>query len=89
MSLLRNNFQPTDFADADCRVTEWNKFDGYNGVNGYRIWVCKCGGGYWFQRHEWTREGRNSSEMDDWIFSSYSPYRKWGGHYLPAPKDDI
>lgn len=86
--LLKNSLEPTDFADADCRVTRWMPFDG-EVANGYRIWVCCCGRGYWFQRHEWSKEGINSTQMDDWIFSGYSPFRRWGTHYLPAPKDDI
>jgi len=87
MGILRDNLQPTDFADADCRVTEWYDFDGHI-ANGYRIWLCKCGGGYWFQRHEWTRPGKNSTEMDGWIFSGYWPRRMWDAHYKPASESE-
>ena len=83
--LLKKNFEPTDFADADCRVTPWMPFDGYNGTNGYRIWICKCGAGYWFQRHEWTKEGRNSTELDEWLFAGYSPGRTFDVHLIEAP----
>lgn len=88
--LLKKNLEPTDFTDADCRVSSWVPYSGpAASVTGYRVWVCKCGGGYWFQRHEWTKEGRNSTELDQWIFSGYSPFRRWGTHYQPAPEDDI
>jgi hypothetical protein len=88
--LLKKNLEPTDFADADCRVSGWTPYSGpATSVTGYRVWICRCGGGYWFQRHEWSKEGRNSTEMDGWIFSGYSPYRRWGNHYLPAPKEEL
>lgn len=88
MPLLKNSLEPTDFADADCRVTRWMPFEGTS-PNGYRIWICKCGNGYWFQRDEWSSEGKNSTQMEHWIFSGYSPYRTWGAHYQPAPKDEL
>lgn len=88
MPLLKNSLEPTDFGDSDCRVTRWMPFQGTT-ANGYRIWVCKCGGGYWFQRHEWSKEGRNSTELDKWIFSGYSPFRSWDSHLAPAPEDEI
>lgn len=88
MPVLKECLEPTDFADADCRVSPWAPFTGST-FTAYRIWVCKCGKGYWFQRHEWAIEGRNSTRLDDWIFSGYSPYRKWEPHLLPAPKDDL
>lgn len=83
--LLKKSFEPTDFSDADCRVTRWMPFKGHDDVNGYRIWVCKCGNGYWFQRHEWSREGKNQTDIDDWLFVGYSPRRAWDDHYEPAP----
>ena len=87
MPLLKKNLEPTDFADADCRVTEFIPYAGT--INdSYRIWLCRCGGGYWFQRHEWTRPGANQTIMDDWIFSGYSPYRRFPGHVTPAPNTD-
>jgi len=86
--LLKGNFQPTDFADADCRVTGWVPYSGPSaGTTGYRVWACKCGGGYWFQRHEWTKEGRNSTELDEWIFSGYSPFRRWSEKMTTASND--
>jgi len=87
--LLKKNIEPTDFADADCRVTIWKPFDAFN-TNGVRIWVCKCGNGYWFQRHEWSKPNANETEMDDWIFAGFSPFRKWPEHMIPAPNmDDV
>jgi hypothetical protein len=83
--LLKKNFEPTDFADADCRVTEWADFDGFNDVTGYRIWECRCGGGWWFQRHEWSRKDQNMTEMENWIFSGYHPRRTFLPHMTPAP----
>lgn len=84
MALLRDNLQPTDFADADCRVTEWVPFDGHGGITGYRIWMCKCTH-HWFQRHEWAVEGKNQTRIDDWIYSGYDWRRTWTGDWLPAP----
>lgn len=83
MPLLRDNLQPTDFADADCRVTEWMPF-GHAGAEAYRIWMCRCTH-HWFQRHEWSYEGRNQTQIDDWIYSGYDPRRQWAGHYKLAP----
>lgn len=84
MGILRDNIQPTDFADADCRVTEWVPFSGYGGINAYRIWVCKCTN-HWFQRHEWAREGSNQTDIDEWIYSGYDTRRQWTGYWEPAP----
>lgn len=80
---LRDNLQPTDFANADCRVSPWVDFPHY-GNRAMRVWVCKCGN-YWFQRHEWHREGRNSTELDEWIFSGYYHNKQHAPHMLPAP----
>lgn len=86
--LLRDNFQPTDFADAECRVSEWWHAD-FHTAKATRVWVCRCSA-YWFQRHEWMIEGKNQTEFDDWIFSGYFPHKRWADHMKPAPKlDDI
>jgi hypothetical protein len=83
---LRDSLEPTDFADADCRVSPWVDYPHF-GNRMMRVWVCKCGGGYWFQRHEWQRTERNSTDLDNWIFAGYWPLRQWGAHMTPAPKD--
>lgn len=85
MALLRDNLQPTDFADADCRVSSWVDH-GHYGVVAYRVWQCQCSS-YWFQRHEWQLEGKNQTRMDDWIFSGYFPQRRWQPDMVPAPKE--
>lgn len=86
-SLLKGALEPTDFADADCRVTEWVDFKQQT-TDAYRIWICKCGKGYWFQRHEWSKPGRNSTEMDEWLFVGYSPYRTFPPNMTEAPALD-
>jgi hypothetical protein len=86
MPLLRDGFQPTDFADADCRVGSWWHHDFHGLYSACRVWVCKCGKGYWFQRHEWVKVGANETSMDDWIFAGYSPDRAWPAHMVPAPE---
>lgn len=73
MGVLRDNLQPTDFADAVCRVSDWTPHP-YYGLKEVRVWLCKCGS-HWFQRHEWAREGVNSTELDEWIYSGYSNTR--------------
>lgn len=84
--LLKKNFEPTDFADADCRVTEWYDWTYFDGeIGAYRIWICKCGNGHWFQRHEWRYDRRNQTDIDGWIYSGYFPRREWRGHFDPAP----
>lgn len=89
MPLLKKNFEPTDFADAECRVTGFAPFESPHAV-AYRIWVCRCGEGYWFQRHEWAKEGRNSTEMGEWLFTGYSPRRAFPAHMIDAPElEDI
>lgn len=91
--LLKGNLQPTDFADAECKVSPWVWVEGRPewanspDIKGYRIWVCRCSA-YWFQRHEWARSGRNSTEMQEWIFSGYRPYGRFDPHMLPAPTED-
>ena len=89
--LLRDNLQPTDFADADVRVSDWRFVEdapewGHTTVTAYRIWVCRCSN-WWFQRHEWARKGRNSTDLDEWILYGYWPRKEWDAHMKPAPKD--
>lgn len=85
MSPLKGNLQPTDFADSEVRVGNWHYADFYN-ANACRVWICRCTN-WWFQRHEWAHEGRNSTTMDPWILSGYWPNRKWPAHMQPAPED--
>lgn len=83
--MLRGNLQPTDFADAEVRVSDWRDFP-HQSCKAYRVWVCRCTN-WWFQRHEWAMEGRNSTQMDEWILSGYWPRRQWEPHLKAAPKD--
>lgn len=83
--MLRDNLQPTDFADAEVRVSDWVDFHGSK-CTAYRVWICRCTN-WWFQRHEWQIEGLNSTRMDEWILNGYWPHRKWAQHMKPAPKD--
>ncbi len=80
MGLLRDNLQPTDFADAVCKVTDWNPFDGYT-AEGYRIWVCRCGF-HWFQRHEWLIKGKNQTQLDEWIYNGMNRTRQFDPHFI-------
>lgn len=80
--LLKRGLQPTDFADSDCRVSEWREFLHY-GIKAYRVWVCRSGM-FWFQRHEWQREGRNQTELDPWI---PTPIKRFHEAMMPAPED--
>jgi hypothetical protein len=84
--LLRDNLQPTDFADAVVRVSDWHHADFYT-ATAVRVWICKCSA-HWFQRHEWQAKGRNETTLDDWIYSGYYPHKRWPEHYKPAPQED-
>lgn len=84
MGVLRDNLEPTDFADAVCKVSEWKRF-GHYGYTANRVWLCKCGG-HWFQRHEWIEEGRNATKIDEWIYAGFSLTRTFGAHY---PQDGL
>lgn len=84
--MLRDNLQPTDFADAEVRVGEWWHSDFYGGANACRVWVCRCTN-WWFQRHEWSFNDRNSTQIDPWILYGYYPRKQWEPHFKPAPKD--
>ena len=75
MGILRDNLQPTDFADAVCRVSSWKTF-GFHGYSENRVWLCRCGG-HWFQRHEWAEDGKNQTRIDPWIYAGYSITRKF------------
>lgn len=81
MAILRDNLEPTDFADADCRVTDWQDFESGRdaGPIAYRIWICKCTN-HWFQRHEWQYAGRNSTEIEQWLYSGYYPRKQFREH---------
>lgn len=81
--MLRDNLQPTDFADAEVRVTDWRDYPHY-GNTAYRIWECRCTN-WWFQRHEWAKEGRNSTDVEDWILQGYYPRKQFDAHMKPAP----
>ena len=86
MPLLRDNLQPTDFADAEVRVSGWHH-DDFHTATAVRVWVCKCSA-FWFQRHEWQKSGSNSTQMDGWLFSGYHPYKRWPVHMKPAPQQE-
>lgn len=83
--ILKNNMQPTDFADADCRLTDWMDFNAY-GYRSYRIWLCKAGN-HWFERHEWLREGKNDTSLDEWLYRGicYSDLFQGGSFVHPVP----
>jgi hypothetical protein len=83
--MLRDNLQPTDFADADVRVSAWRDFDGFN-ATAVRVWICRCSS-WWFQRHEWAREGKNSTDLEPWILQGFYPRKQFDAHMKPAPKD--
>ena len=87
--LLRDNLQPTDFADAEVRVSRWVETAALpswadSTVSAYRVWECRCTH-YWFQRHEWMKVGANASDMDGWIFAGYFPRRQFSPHMTTAP----
>lgn len=83
MGVLRDNLEPTDFADAVCRVTDWRPYP-YYGMTAYRIWTCN-NSGHWFQRHEWAVDGRNQTSLDEWLYTGFSKTRKFN----PAPHDGL
>lgn len=84
--LLKKNLEPTDFADAECRVSEWKDYPHFNMVS-MRVWVCRCTA-HWFHRHEWLAEGENQSRLDDWQYYGYFPHKRWEPHLKPAPNTD-
>lgn len=86
MSILRDNLSPMDFRDSVCKVTEWYEF-GHHGCPAYRIWICQCTN-HWFQRHEWQREGKNETKMDEWLYSGFYP-RKTFPEYATIPASDL
>lgn len=81
--MLKRNLDPRDFLDSEARFTEW-KEHGHYGFRAYRVWICRSGM-FWFQRHEWLREGANQSELEPWI---QTPIKSFGGATLPAPEED-
>lgn len=64
--------------DPECRVSPWRHVEG---LPPFRIWICRTSLG-WFQRHEWQVQGRNSTDMEDWIPST----RGFGSATLPPPE---
>ena len=78
MGVLRDNLEPTDFADAVCRVSPWRDF-GHSGYSAVRVWLCRCGG-HWFQRHEYAEEGKNQPRVDPWLYTGYSLSRGFPPH---------
>ncbi|QIG67421.1 hypothetical protein EVB39_092 [Rhizobium phage RHph_TM3_3_9] len=82
--MLKNNLEPTDFADSEVRVTEIMPFDGHGGAVAYRIWICRCTH-HWFQRHEWFYEDRNQSEFDKWIYNGHHYRKEFDKHLIESP----
>lgn len=82
---LKDNLEPTDFINADCRLTDWLDFAAH-GIRSYRIWLCQVGN-HWFQRHEWLHDGKNETQLDDWIYRGIisSDLFAGGGFVHPAP----
>ncbi len=92
-SLFKKHLEPTDFADSECRVTEWVPFPGkindvYVYPTAYRIWRCRAGR-HWFQRHEWSYPDRNSTSVDDWIYNGSSISYRFNPHERLATDDEI
>lgn len=50
------------------QVTDWHAY-GHYGFAAYRIFTRQTGN-IWEQRHEWRREGQNSTELEPWILST-------------------
>lgn len=88
--MFKKDLEPTDFAESELRVTKWCDFspDYAPYLKQYRIWVCRVGRGYWFQRHEWSRSDRNSTDLEKWIFYGYYPLKKWDDG-LMVPEEEI
>jgi len=84
--LLRDNLQPTDFADAELRVSDWHDGDYFN-CRAVRIWCCRCGN-FWFQRHEWQPKAGNATVLDDWIFTGHYHRKLWSPSMRPAQKPE-
>lgn len=78
--LLKNSMEPTDFSDSVCRVSDWVEGDFYS-ASAYRIWLCRSGY-HWFQRHEWARSRKNSSMLDEWVYSGYSRAKEFPESFL-------
>ena len=78
--ILRDSLQPTDFADSDHRVSSWYFADFAGTATGCRVHMVRTGG-HWFQRHEWSHTGRNSTTLDDWLYLGHRPGRQWPGGY--------
>ena len=78
MGVLRDNLEPTDFADAVCKVSDWRDF-GHYGISHVRVWLCQCGC-HWFQRHEYAEEGRNQTRLKPWLYTGFSNTRRFPPH---------
>jgi hypothetical protein len=84
--LLRDSLQPTDFADSDHRVGSWYFADFHGTATACRVHMVRTGG-HWFQRHEWSRSDRNSTDMDDWLYLGHRPHKPWPAHFVPYVGD--
>ncbi len=51
-------------------------------------WPVYSRGWGWGGLNFHPKSRRNSTDLDDWIFSGYGPYRRWNNNLTPAPKDD-
>lgn len=77
-SLFKKHLEPTDFLDSECRLTEWLTFprkpSEVHCASAYRVWVCRVGR-HWFQRHEWQYDDRNSTQLDDWLYTRLTGFK--------------
>lgn len=80
--MLKRGLEPTDFLDSEVRVTEWYDFESAD-CRAYRIWICRAGI-FWFQRHEWLRNGKNQSDMQPWIQTKLSDFPS----HMFTPEED-
>lgn len=78
MGVLRDSLQPTDFADAVCKVSNWREF-GHHGYSSVRVWLCRTGN-HWFQRHEWQEDGKNHTCIEEWLYTGHSVSRQFPAH---------
>ena len=64
--LFKKALEPMDFANCDCRVTEWHQFDE---KKRNRIWLCNVDN-HLFQRHELMETG----QVDALFSPPFHPY---------------
>ncbi len=85
--LFKKALEPMDFANCDCRVTEWHQFDE---KKRNRIWLCNVDN-HLFQRHEWMETGQNQNHFDKWIYVGLRP--RYTNFFVrnarPATEDEI